>query len=526
MTTTTYAEFERSPNREPRVLILASVKHATLGNEKSLLLSTIPGYVPGLPDYFHGVLGKVPTLTYSSKEITGALPVPTYSDLELIVPDGYDLSTDQSGIYIDDIGSTWIIRDRNISMLFGGDDLPFSEYRWPLTNGTVKSLKKTDTGGVLGVLGPEREIYVKKMASNKITAAQWPNAGENIGKSKPICIGWVDNIKPLIVDQSGSPTYTTYLFNENSTYSFLAVYDDGVLLATPADYTDNGDGTFTHLYRTYTGQITCDVIGASGAVAPWATMITDVLQNYGGIIPGRIDAAAVAAADIALPYPVSYFVPEETLVMDVVSKLSQGIPAWWGFNQDDTFTMAEVLDPATATATHKISNSVSSESPVAFIDKDCSEEASGAVAFEINFDYFQNYTPTPIDRLKASLSLLQRMPFTVNWLSAPTVSDVAVLTNYPFALSLKKFARTWATVYASALAAKWLALEKVERRLTRTTVPMMDTYEIGDIPELTYATELEDGSTWYRHGYNAKKMLALNVIYDFNDYTIKLGLWS
>lgn len=520
MTTTTYPEFERSPNREPRVFVLLTVKNASSGFLNFIRMSTIAGHIPGLTPYCHGVIGKVPTISYSSKEISGALPIPTYSDLELIIPDGYDLSPDQSGIYIDDIGSTWIAKDQNVSILFGGDELPISEYRPMISSGTVTGIKKTDTGAILSVAGAEREIYSKNVATNKITSVQWPNAGQNIGKSKPVCIGYVDNITPLVVNNVGNPTY---LFNENSSYIFLQVYEDGVLLASPASYTDNGDGTLTTTYVP-TGQITCDVFGITNGA--WATMITTVLQTYGGVPPGSIDAAAVAAADLALPYHVSYFVSEETPVMDVISQMSQGIPAWWGFDQDAIFTMAEVVDPSTGTAAHKITNKASSEIPIAFIDNTCTESPSGEVVWKIDYDFWQNYTPTPSDRLSAALTLAQKTPFVVKWQTIPPVSDTSVLTNYPFALSIKKVSRVFASADATAVANKWLALEKVERKLTNVIVPMMATYEIGDIVELTYETKLPDGTTWYRHRYNAKKMLILDVKYDLNNYTIKLGLWS
>lgn len=517
MPATTYTEFEKSPSREPRFIVSLRLKNASTGFFKFIYLSTIAGpRIDNPAFYYHGVVGRVPVARYSSKEISGALPIPTYSDLELIVPDGYDLSEDGSGIYIDDFGSTWIVRDQSIGLSFGGDDVPFTQYQPVMQAGTVEGFKRTDTGGILSISGPEKEIYRKTMAANKIDSIQYPNAAENLGKSKPVCIGFCYNVKPRLVD-----TVTNqWMFNENSSYTFLQVFDNCVTLGSPGQYVDNGDGTFTLTY-TPTGQITCSVLGASGS-NPWATVITDVLQNYGGIVPSRIDSVAVTAANIALPYSVGHYVPDETPVMDVISKLSQGIPAWWGFNAQNVFTMREVAPPSSLPTTKKIANTTSAEIPVAFIDGSLTESPSGKVTWKVDFEYYQNYTPTSWDRVAA----VNKLPFVNQWRNVTPASDATVLTNYAFAASVKKFARAFIPAHASGLAAKWLALEKVERFMTTLTVPMMEIYTVGDIVELTYETKLQDGTSWYKHGYNAKKLLVLGVDYDFNNYTIKLELWA
>jgi len=515
---TTMAEFRRKSDSEKRSLMIMTAKDAATSLvTRYFYFSDIGGELSGL--YWHPMIEAIPNLSYNSREI-GGTATPSWSDAKLRNEDGYDISHDRTGIYMEDLGITWIIQDQPVYCYFGGDDLPFSEYA-QVFGGTCQGIKREDSGITLDLAGLENQIRRKTVGANKITTAAYPNCGTNVGKSKPVCIGYCPNIEPVLVDTVNF----RYMFHESAGYGFFFVYQDGVTLTTPAQYTNNGDGTFT-LVAAPTGRITCFVAGPYYNATGFGSVLSGVLQTWGGILPAQIDAAAITAADAALPFQVGTYVQKETPVSDVISQLADGVPAWWGFQKNGIFSMREVSEPSTQSTDWKISSVVSSEIPIAFLDGTLTIGQASSPTYRVTVNYYKNDATTTTERLNAALTEAQKLSFTLPY-RLDYYQDTATLTQYPYARQETKILNTILSAQAVSAATKWVNLLKVPRRLVRLTVKTMELrYEIGDIVEVTYQTELKDGSPWYRHGLNATKLMITSIKENYSAATITLELWG
>lgn len=516
---TTMAEFRRKPDSQKRSLMIVRAKDAATSLiTRYFYFSDVGGELPGtLGNYWHPMIDEIPNLSYNSREI-GGMPTPSWSDAKLRNEDGYDISADRSGIYMEDLGTTWVIQDQPVLCYFGGDDLPFTEYAQTFT-GICRGIKRSDSGPVLDLAGLENQIERKTVGTNKIDVATYPNCGANDGKSKPVAIGLCYNVEPPLVD---SVTYR-YMFHEGAGPTLFAVYANGKALGGGA-YTDNLDGTFT-LTAAPTGRITCTVFGAYfGSL--WASMLSGVLQTWGGITLSQIDSAAVTAADIALPFAVGTYVQKETPVSDVIAELSDGIPAWYGFQKNGIFSMREVTDPALGTTDWETASVVSSEIPIAFLDGTLTVGQANTPIFRTNVSYYRNFSATTQNQLDPTLTENQKLAFILPF-RKDYYTDTAVLTKYPNAGTKDIVFGTYTLSQAVSCATKWTNLLKVPRQLIRLTIKAMELrYEIGDIVEVTYKTELRDGSTWYRHGLNATKLMITGITENYSRAEITLELWG
>jgi hypothetical protein len=514
---TTMAEFSRKPDSQKRsLMILATKDAATSLITRYFYFSDIGGDLSGI--YWHPMIDAIPDLSYNSREIGGSA-TPSWSDAKLRNEDGYDISHDRTGIYMEDLGTTWVAQDQLVVCYFGGDDLPLSEYA-QVFYGTCQGIKHADQGPTLDLSGLENQTKRKTVGSNKVTVAAYPNCGTNAGKPKPVAIGYCWNCEPILVDFVAYQ----YMYHENSSSTLYSVYANGVALTTPAQYTDNGDGTFT-LAAAPTGRITC-AIGGPYAFTPWASVLSGVLQTWGGISAGQIDATAVAAANIVLPFYADRYITVETSVFEVIKSLSDGVPAWWGFQKSGIFSMREVTDPSSGTTDWEISSEVSSEIPIAFIDGSLTVGQASTPVYRTNVQYLENNAPTSTNQLSGTLTEAQKMTF-VDKYRKDYYQDTSVLTPYPLAGANEITLRSSSAAHAVSAATKWVNLLKVPRRLVRLTVKAMELgYEKGDIVELTYKTELKDGSDWYRHGLNATKLMITSIKENYSRAEITLELWG
>jgi len=526
MAITTWSDFIKSSNTEKRLICVAVIAQASApGTTKTLYFSTIDGFVSGLSNHLHGKLLSVPTLTYNANELGGMPSLPSWGDITLLREDGYDISDDRTGIYFKDLDTTWLIRDRGVLVYYGGEDLPFSEYKL-IFSGLCTGVERSDMTLRLNVIGNESRAYRSSVSSTQVTAAAWPNSQTNVGATIPTCIGYCWNIKPIIVDFTVGAA--RYIFHDTTVVAYtalLAVYEDGVTLTGGGvQYTDNLDGTFTLTY-TPAGQITCAVNGAYNYPL-WATCITNVLQNFAGIPAGQIDAAAVAAANTALPYTVGLCVTEETPVMEVIQMLSSSMPAWHGFDRSGVYTMRELTDPSGASIDYYVKSYVSNAAPVTILDDSLTESPHGEVIYKCLIKYYENNTPVDDDRLSGALTQAQKRLFSLPW-RQNSRTDTPTLTTFPYATTMERNARVHNGLSAFYVAQKWVYLLRVLRKRIKFSIKTMDmTYNIGDCVLVEFRTELRDGSTWYRHGYQATKGIIIDIREDYNNNIVTLELWA
>jgi len=522
----TWAEFKDKPDSEKRVIVLLQARErAVPANVVDFVFSNIEREEPiGFTGIIHKGVSSVPALRYNTNEIGGNPPAPSWSDIILTREDGYDISPDGSGIYFDDLGKDYILENQPAFVWFGGDDVPWLEYRKTFS-GTMGSPAKDDMTLTVPCFGNENRAYRDTIAKTTITAAAFPFAPTgNLGKTIPFCIGFISHMEPICVDSRAvAPNNMRFAFHDNTVpYSILQVKDAGVTL-TGAQYTNNGDGTFTlALGYIPNGAITCVVLGAWG-FSPWATDITNLITTFSA---GAIDAAAVAAANIALPWEVNYLVQSEMSVMDVIRQLSVGVPAYYSFQRDGVFRMEEITDPALKTPDHIINSEMSNISPVAILDNSLSIKPTGQVIDTASISYYENFAVLSRQDLSASLSETQKSILYTTW-RQDTYTDPTVSVLYDNPAKKSTLVRVTSIVDSQDAAVRWVNLLKISRSITTIKIKCQDLiYNIGDIVSVTFKTELKDGTPWYRHGLNDTRMMIIGINENYDRFETVLTLWG
>ena len=188
--------------------------------------------------------------------------------------------------------------------------------------------------------------------------------------------------------------------------------------------------------------------------------------------------------------------------------------------------MREVSEPSIQSTDWKISSVVSSEIPIAFLDGTLTIGQTSSPTYRVSINYYKNDATTTTERLNPALTEAQKLAFTLPY-RLDYYQDTSTLTPYPYAGQDTKILNTILSAQAVSSATKWVNLLKVPRRLVRLTVKTMELrYEIGDIVEVTYQTELRDGSPWYRHGLNSTKLMITSIKENYSAATITLELWG
>ena len=170
-------------------------------------------------------------------------------------------------------------------------------------------------------------------------------------KPKPVCLGEVYNIVPVLVDS----TSRVYQFHDGQVEAVSAVYDNGKLLTLTADYTvDLTQGRLT-LVAAAGGLITADVKGdkTGGVYAASAGAVARrLVTKYGGLTdPGDLDTTALSALDTATTAPVGvYMGTTELNLADVLDQVVGSVGGFWGYTRAGLFTVGRVEDPAGGTA--------------------------------------------------------------------------------------------------------------------------------------------------------------------------------
>lgn len=515
--TTTYAEFIKFPNTQKRYLILFFAIDAFSAATRSFSVSNIgnPAQVSGTTLSWQGIVANMPRMAKKANDLVGEA-MPQWSEVVLYRQDGQDISGDRTGITVDDLGRSWIVKNRSIFIWYGGDDLPFSEYKL-VFQGTVTGTKYSDTTVSLSISGKENVIKDVSLGTNLITVGSYPNAGPNIDKSKPVCIGNIFNMKPICVDPdtAGGGANRQFMYHEDGTVTLTAVRADGLPLTIGVQIIDNLDGTFTFNGVTIGSTITCDVAGKF-AGQKWASMCSNVMSTYSGV---SSDAAAVTTADAALPYSVNYVVYQKTPVADVVNALCEGIPATREFSNSGLWTPKEFTDPAAASV------------DFAFTEKDIlSASPGGEIAKKVYFSYAlnceRNWHVQTEDRTPSVPIYADRVRLALEY-ETGDFTDATIQTKYTDAETETLNTNLDLKTDADLSAAKWVALFGTGRETPSIKIKLRDVlYQIGDVVELTYRREDLYGNITYRFDWNAAKFRIIGITYDFGSKTTTLNLWG
>lgn len=155
------------------------------------------------------------------------------------------------------------------------------------------------------------------------------DAGTNAGKAKPLCIGDVFNIEPMLEDAATHKYRVNYIAVED----VPIVRDNGLAIAITKN---NSDGSFT-LNQAPVGRITCDVKGAKPVtfLEYPSEVITWLLTTFAGETIGNITDLS------ALPlYKIGIYQREPRKVRSVIDLICKSLIGYHIYNRAGQFVAA------------------------------------------------------------------------------------------------------------------------------------------------------------------------------------------
>ena len=165
------------------------------------------------------------------------------------------------------------------------------------------------------------------------TCCQIPDSTE--GAVRPIAYGWVDNIGPVLIDET-SHVYQVHDPSFGPIEAISAVYVDGVQKTPGTDYTLSADLCTFWLGADPSGQVTSDAKGrkvAGSFIDKPGDIASDCLQTFGGMASGDLIAADFTSYATDVPFPMGIWVATSNATGDVVDDLLKSLLTIWGPNR-------------------------------------------------------------------------------------------------------------------------------------------------------------------------------------------------
>ena len=236
---------------------------------------------------------------------------------------------------------------------------PGTSWPWPvLFKGTVETF--TRTGQDLGLTA---SVGSSEHDKDVLTATYAGTSGAEGGadlknKLKPLVIGWAKNVEPVLVDTVnnvhqlsgyGPIEEVTTLFERGSAFS-TSIGDYATYAALVAATIPPGRwGTclaqgMIRLGAPAYGVITADVKGHRvGSTTPRLTgAVIGALATIAGVSAGVINAASLAAMDIAAPYPVNLVLRDQVSWLETAQRLALACNHQAGLSLTGSFFVAGV----------------------------------------------------------------------------------------------------------------------------------------------------------------------------------------
>ncbi|OUR62062.1 hypothetical protein A9Q74_06330 [Colwellia sp. 39_35_sub15_T18] len=264
--------------------------------------------------------------------------------------------------------------------------------------------------------------------------------GVNAGKSKPICIGEVFNIEPMLEDAATHK----YCVNYISVEDVVEVRDNGLAISINKN---NADGSFT-LNQAPVGRITCDVKGAKPAthIQYPGDVITWLLTTFVGETVDNI-------ADLsALPlYKVGIYQREPRTVRTVIDTICKSIIGYHMYARNGQF-VAKIMPAITGIPAHALTLDD-------IVEDGVSVRKTIEPASQVTINYKQNHTPQN-DGLAGGVSAENRELFSQQYQTKTVVNN---LVDYPDASPITRNTCLVDEVDAGAVAAKLAGMYSVKR---------------------------------------------------------------
>lgn len=345
----------------------------------------------------------------------------SYGDLELSNPNG------ELDDWLD--YSKYIWSNRAIKIYYGDPE-------WPLDtianigsvfdlifDGVIDECKSRNRNTVNLTLRDKQERLNGPVTERIIgTTGTWSGGQTNQDNTRPLILGEVFNISPILID----PSTLTYLFNDGECEGLIEIRDNGYPIYTAGGTltgatVNNTTGTFT-LTSPASGAITCSVQGVKYIDSVYTNNITEVIRllaiSYGQptkrFLPSEIDITTSITAGCG------YAVLDRENLLSVMQKLAKSIGCQIYINRKGLLQLLRLGVPFTATDVTAITTSDIIQGTLSISNK---TDTLGSIkmAYCKNWTVQNNLTTAVPDSSKES--------FSSEWL-VETVKDAVTISMY------------------------------------------------------------------------------------------------
>lgn len=162
--------------------------------------------------------------------------------------------------------------------------------------------------------------------------------GPSADRFRPFNFGWVHQVDPILLD----PVTFRYVHSDTGTNTAaVAVRANAVVLASPAAWADNGDGTFTLVNNPQSDQIKCDVVayGATSVDYRMSDMVSEIVGNRGGLTAAGKYAGpdATVSSEISNDYHCGINISEKRNIIDVLDDMMSSVNGAWSVDRLGNF---------------------------------------------------------------------------------------------------------------------------------------------------------------------------------------------
>jgi hypothetical protein len=281
------------------------------------------------------------------------------------------------------------------------------------------------------------------------------NGGAELkGKTKPILLGKVDNLVPVLVNTGN----LTYMIDPDGVDAIATVYEGGLDVGASMWTADLPNGTFD-LEREPDFQITCDATGKErlGTAAPDKYALHNnfrtLLEDFGGLTNTDIPASGLDEEGGLFIGAGETMLYEEALTWCV-----RPFGFYWPRIDGDRFVLGEWGQPESGTSSRTFT-----DAHIVSIER----IETAPPAFEVRVGY------RPLDTMLGSL-LGAVTAAEIARLTQPyqyeTDTDATIPTDHPNAIPLEALSSLYASADASTLATDILTTLKVKRDIYRVNL--------------------------------------------------------
>lgn len=217
-------------------------------------------------------------------------------------------------------------------------------YSPPTANGHYYEVTVAGTSGASEPAYPTIDNITAADGTATITCRTIPKSSQD--KPIPLAWGWVLQAEPLLFDETNRRYYVHDPAN-GPIEDVLAIYVNGK--PQSGNYTLSADKCILTFTSAVSGQVTLDIKGrrVGGVfVDKVGGIIQDILLTFGPIDPAELDAAAFAAYNTAMPFPVGLYLTTEETIQDALDSLQTGLLSTWGTTRDGTYTIQYWTPPS------------------------------------------------------------------------------------------------------------------------------------------------------------------------------------